>query len=130
MEYNQTYGVELPTRRVAVPLGQSRDYEQVESGQAGEAPINEKPPLPPLRQKQHVNSNKTQSKCHLVLVSCAIFAVCLILALLVTVTVLLALEFSATKYQQEFQLLMAEASEMNGIAQTFAKSKLPTLYYS
>ena len=127
MEYNQTYGIELPTRRVTVPLGQSQDYEQVESGQAGEAPTNEKPPLPPLRQKQHVNS---QSKCHVVLVSCAIFAVCLILALLVTVTVLLALEFSATKYQQEFQLLMAEASEMNGIAQTFAKSKLPTLYYS
>ena len=124
MDFNPAYGMEPPG---ALPIGSSQveqsttnDYEPV-SRQTTMARDNDKPPLP-LRRELTAVSDKKQTKYCTVLVCCASFAVCLVLALLVAVTVLLCLEFLANRS------LMAELSEVRKFTQDFAKSKL--LYHN
>lgn len=113
MDFNPAYGMEFPDPS---QVEQSNDYEPV-SRQTTMVRDNEKPPLP-LRRKLTIDSNEKQSNCRTVLVGCAIFAVCVILALLVVVMVLLCLEFLANRS------LMAELSEIRKSTQDFAESKL------
>lgn len=126
-----SFSMELQTRpphsrvlHIQAAAGEdSNYYEHVEWGPSN----NEKLSQPP---NETVNSEKTRSKSHIVLLSCVVFAVCLILALLIVVTVLLSLEFSASKYQREIQFLMVEVSEINKLTQNVTGSKFIFHYIS